>query len=332
MIELSIIIPMYNVEHTLHNSLDSLLKQTDKNFEVILVDDGSQDNTHAVAHTYIDQFSNFKYYYKENGGASSARNHGLKVAQGQYILFLDADDYYESHAIALLRHQLENTAADILCFGARSVDVDFTAIAEMTRLNDQIDTIDPKTIIINMLNYSYTNRVLAVAFNKVYKKEIIDRYDIQFCEDLRIGEDFVFNVEYFCHVHKVLEMNEILYNYYQSDQSLMRTGYDKFNILNVQKYKGILKKVFQKHEMHIDDKYIENFYISKFYGVVDNEAKAPSLKLGLQNVKTYCKHVKKKLSIASMTKKEKTYYIFIRSGLWYILFLIKYLKNKGGKR
>ena len=99
---ISVVVPVYNVEKYLHYAMESLLKQTYKNFEIILVNDGSTDNSGKLCDKYSEKYSNVKVFHKENGGLSDARNFGVKKAKGEFITFLDPDDYLEAYSLELL--------------------------------------------------------------------------------------------------------------------------------------------------------------------------------------------------------------------------------------
>ena len=99
---ISVILPVYNVENYLQYAMDSLKKQTYKNFEIILVNDGSTDNSGKLCDKYSEKYSNVKVFHKENGGLSDARNFGVKKAKGEFITFLDPDDYLEVYSLELL--------------------------------------------------------------------------------------------------------------------------------------------------------------------------------------------------------------------------------------
>lgn len=116
----SIIIPVYNVESYLAECFDSLLAQTYQKFEVICINDGSTDNSLAIVEQYSDKFSNFKFKTIENSGQSVARNIGLSLAQGDYILYLDSDDKIRADTLMLCTKQIETHQADIIMFEAQS--------------------------------------------------------------------------------------------------------------------------------------------------------------------------------------------------------------------
>lgn len=114
---ISVIVPIYNVERYVEKCLDSVLSQDFSDFEVVLVDDGSTDKSSAICQDYAFRNSKIKYFRKENGGLSSARNYGLDVSAGQYITFIDSDDYLDSRYLSHLHRLVDNHHADIAtCF------------------------------------------------------------------------------------------------------------------------------------------------------------------------------------------------------------------------
>ena len=113
---ISVIIPVYNVEKYLPECIESVLKQTHTNLEIILVDDGSPDNSPQICDEYAQKDSRIKVIHKENGGVSSARNEGLKIAKGEWISFIDADDWVEKNFCEILLNKAVKTQSDIaLC-------------------------------------------------------------------------------------------------------------------------------------------------------------------------------------------------------------------------
>lgn len=114
MTKISIIVPIYNVEKYLKRSLDSLVNQTLEDIEIILVDDGSTDNSHKIAEDYKENYSNVLLVTKENGGLSDARNFGLQYASGEYIAFIDSDDYVESQMFERMYNLSENGRKKLL--------------------------------------------------------------------------------------------------------------------------------------------------------------------------------------------------------------------------
>lgn len=120
---ISVILPVYNVENYLQYAMDSLKKQTYKNFEIILVNDGSTDNSGKLCDKYSEKYSNVKVFHKENGGLSDARNFGVKKAKGEFITFLDPDDYLEAYSLELLAGIQEKYNCDIVSTRVKATEL-----------------------------------------------------------------------------------------------------------------------------------------------------------------------------------------------------------------
>ena len=122
----SIIIPVYNTEKYLDRCLSSVFNQTFSDYEVIVVNDGSTDSSEEIVNEYKDNHSNLKYFYKKNGGLSSARNYGVSKSCGEYILFLDSDDYYELDLLLKLNDSIDD--CDVVRFGVQDICDDGTIV------------------------------------------------------------------------------------------------------------------------------------------------------------------------------------------------------------
>ena len=127
---ISIVLPIYNVENYIEKCMESVLNQTYKNIEIILVDDGSPDNCPIICDQYVKEDNRVKVVHKENGGLSDARNAGIKVANGDYITFIDSDDYVDKDYVEFLYNTIEETDADI-AIGGHRVIYDSGKIIEM---------------------------------------------------------------------------------------------------------------------------------------------------------------------------------------------------------
>ena len=122
----SIVIPVYNTEEYLDKCLSSVFGQSFSDFEVIVVNDGSTDSSEKIVSDYMKKYSNLKFFCKENGGLSSARNYGVSLCSGDYILFLDSDDYFETGLLEVLDREVSD--CDIVRFGVQDIYDDGTVI------------------------------------------------------------------------------------------------------------------------------------------------------------------------------------------------------------
>lgn len=183
----SIIVPIYNSEKYLKKCLGSICKQTYKNYEVLLIDDGSTDSSEIICKNYIKEDKRFSYYKKNQGGVSSARNMGILKSKGKYITFIDSDDFISEVHISTLASKMESY--DMSIVGYSKLD-NKNQLSVHTLLDMEVE----KDKLVNIILLD--SNVTGSPCNKMYKKEIIDKYQILFNENIKTGEDLVFNIEY----------------------------------------------------------------------------------------------------------------------------------------
>lgn len=191
--KVSIIVPCYNAEKYISESLDSILNQTYKNIEIICVDDGSTDKTREVIEEYAKNDSRITLICQENSYAGIARNNGIKNANGKYIMFLDADDFFEKNMIeVLLESALKNNSDIVLC-GAYKFDnitnnvTDFNNILRKNLIPENQDVFNAKDIPKDILNVTWD-----ATWNKLFRLDFIKENNLTF-QDTKVSEDVVFN-------------------------------------------------------------------------------------------------------------------------------------------
>ena len=190
----SIIIPVYNAEQTLERCLRSVQTQSFSEFEAIVVDDGSFDHSAAIARKYADTDYRFRYVYQKNQGVSAARNHGISKAVGEFIAFLDSDDQYKSEYLQQFNRLIaEYPECDHFWCGYESIDR-FGRGQEYIGCLD----VDGKVVISKRAKImSLHEKTLdAALWNKVFRKTLIDKYQLKMNEELSLGEDMLFNYAY----------------------------------------------------------------------------------------------------------------------------------------
>lgn len=177
---ISIVLPIYNVENYIEKCMESVLNQTYKNIEIILVDDGSPDNCPIICDQYVKEDNRVKVVHKENGGLSDARNAGIKVANGDYITFIDSDDYVDKDYVEFLYNTIEETDADIAIGGHRVIYDSGKIIEKETHENS---VLEPKKVLERIL---YDDGIDLSAWGKLYKRYLFN--DIKFPKG-RLFED-----------------------------------------------------------------------------------------------------------------------------------------------
>lgn len=218
----SIVVPVYKVENVLHYCIDSILNQTYKNFELILVDDGSPDNSGKICDEYAKKDNRIKVIHKENGGVSSARNCGIDAAKGKYICFVDSDDYVNKNYLEILiRTKSEHPEFDnIWCYFQTVTNYDSTGGNLIVDDNKNIYSVKD----IMTLHEKWLD---AGPVCKLYDRKIILENGLTFDSNLSLGEDLIFNFQYLdCTNGKILVIPKKLYSYVQvSDCSLSQKYY-----------------------------------------------------------------------------------------------------------
>ena len=210
---ISIIVPVYKVEKYLPECIESILKQTYSNLEIILVDDGSPDNSGKICDEYAEKDSRIKVIHKENGGVSSARNLGIEKSTGQYIAFIDADDYISNSYCEKILEKLKQENADCVACGYNRV---------YDNKIEEVISKEPYTL----NNIKFLEKILFVQSGlgfchmKLWKKSIIA--NIKFDEKLKVGEDAFFNMQASKNINKFYMLNEPLYNYRFNETSVVR--------------------------------------------------------------------------------------------------------------
>ena len=194
---LSVIIPVYNAEKYLKKSIDSVLNQTFKDFELILVDDGSSDGSLAICKEYEKKDGRVTALSQKNAGAGPARNAGIEAAKGKYMAFSDADDYLLINAYEVCISKIEETNADLLVFGVKTDIYD-----ENGNKTESVEEKIPATEYDNQKDcrenwvYLRKNMNMNSPCNKIYRSSVIKENDLKF-PDLRRMQDCVFNMRYY---------------------------------------------------------------------------------------------------------------------------------------
>lgn len=235
----SVIVPVYNVENILHYCIDSILKQTYSDFELILVDDGSTDKSGKICEKYAAKDTRIHVIHKENGGVSSARNCGIDNANGEYICFVDSDDYLELNYLEYLlgaKHQYPDSN-NIWCGFYVVSDYEKTVIQTTIDVKDDVSVYS-----LNQFMVLYQKWLMQQPWNKLYYARLIKDNNIRFQEDLSLGEDILFNLDYLNIVNgKIFVTNKPFYNYMRSDkESLDNKFYHNLNDI----YNRIFERLF----------------------------------------------------------------------------------------
>lgn len=241
--QISVIVPVYNVEKYLPQCIDSILKQDFSDFELLLIDDGSKDKSGLICDEYAWQDKRVKVFHRENGGVSSARNLGIDHAQGKYIAFIDSDDYIDVDYFSILMRdpadlavtgyvQFSNSNEDKIIYHSSFIE----AIYRFEEFKDGISL---------LLNRNHTT-----PWNKLFKTKIIKEYHIYFDPKIRFAEDTVFVQTYLFYSNVIVFQGGMPYHYrsYENEDSFFRYNltsneYIHTMQMELQAYENLVNKV-----------------------------------------------------------------------------------------
>ena len=250
---ISIIVPIYNVEKYLNKCIESIVNQTYENIEIILIDDGSNDNSGIICDEYAKKDNRIIVVHKENGGVSSARNKGLKIAKGEWISFVDADDWIEQTFCQTLLNKVTQEQADIaLCGYNRITDNRI----EKINANNQEVFLNSNEYLVKSLN---PQTGFGFCHMKLIKKEVLK--SISFNERIEVGEDALFNIQLSTYIKKAVFLKQPLYNYRINNQSVVKR-YDE-NYAN--KYLKSMKIIEEYIWQEYNEENEENIEIKQNY-------------------------------------------------------------------
>ncbi|WP_443738958.1 glycosyltransferase family 2 protein [Treponema sp.] len=305
--KISCIVPVYNVEKYLRRCVDSILNQTFTDFELILVDDGSPDNSPAICDEYAVKDSRIKVIHKVNGGVSSARNVGLDVAKGEWICFVDSDDLIEADYMQKMYEAAINNNSDFIMCGIQQI------AGYETLKNNYKKKIKKNTVcknrreflqkIIRLRSRLENAVVLHSPVNKLFCASLLN--GIRFREDLLVCEDYVFNLHYFYQIKSAVFLYDELYVYLLNTSSAThnfkskyiedilfalsetKNFYDK-NHLNHHSYNIYRNSVFYQCLVNYISEYVNKSQSLEQLVSFQNKFKFYYLFFGGLNIKQFC--------------------------------------------
>ena len=290
-IKISIVIPVYNAEKYLSQCIESVCNQTLQEIEIIVVNDGSTDNSYNIIKEWQPKDSRIKFIDSANLGVSNARNLGLDAARGQYIGFIDADDWVETDMFQQLSEMISSNDSDLAICNIMVHQNSNKSYERLKLVDEKIDIESDKLSFLNMMmdfRFDYSN------WNKLYKREIIIENKIRFVSGMKIWEDLLFNLQYTYYASKVILVNQSLYHYRIHEESVMSKSnphlIGQFNVL-FESYQSFCetqeeKKMFDffNHKMA---EIVYNNLIPRFCNKIKNENRS-----NIYFVKTLNKYLK----------------------------------------
>ncbi len=253
---ISIIVPIYNAENYLEKCIQSLINQTYGNIEIILINDGSTDNSKKICANYVEKDKRIKLINQKNSGVSIARNKGIDVAQGQYICFVDSDDYISQEFVEIMTNKIITNKADLAICNINNVG--------NKRIKVQNSSPYKNNTITKEDYYKNINSFGGFLWNKIFKKSLIGNLRLE--EDIYYCEDELFVINYVEKCNKITCVNEPLYFYCTHSNSLSswKDGWNEKKITIIKAKKKALI-ILSKYKFSV----YKDYYLKCLYNFID---------------------------------------------------------------
>ena len=247
---ISVIVPIYNAEKYLHRCIKRILDQDYTDFELLLIDDGSTDNSGTICDEYAIKENRIRVFHKENGGVSSARNWGLDKAIGEYIMFVDSDDYMLPGMLEVMLSTLESKKADLVVCGTTETGGGYwRPIADVDYSINQLKE--------NFVSLLHTE-LLSPPWNKIYKKEIIGSN--RFCEDISFGEDLLFNIQYLEKCENISLIKESPFYHEKENENSLVVKFNRNRLFDIEKVWVVVDR-FSEDKKGLYSKYLRDLTV-----------------------------------------------------------------------
>ncbi|RSJ96740.1 glycosyltransferase [Streptococcus cristatus] len=320
---LTVVIPVYNVEKYLKRCIESVLVQGWHNYDIVLVDDGSTDSSPQICDDYVKAYDFISVIHKENGGVSEARNTGISNAEGEYVYFLDSDDWIEPNTFSDLAEVIESDQYDIISFNQEFVKSEHDIIKSDSKRTKRLTG---KEALIDMFSYGF---ITGFTTDKIYRKALFTKNTIQFPVG-KYYEDLGTNYKLVLAAKKVYATNQKYYHYLIDNPDSITQSWnekkfrDMFGFYKEVFYSDFVRSQLNQEELHISQLYYVNglthilasLYKSKLdknYGEITSEVQQE-----LEKNKMTCSEVK---SIPNRIK-----YLLYRLHLLKLAFAIQGMK------
>lgn len=305
----SVIIPVYNVEKYIDRCLKSIISQNYDDLEIIVIDNGSTDSSGSICDTYASEYSNISVYHIENHGVGAARNFGLSKARGEFIYFVDSDDYLVGNLFADFADKLVSDL-DLAVFSYyNSFEEDLTE-KQRTEKSLPFKGSYDKDGFIKIFNDLFLSDMLYTVWNKFYRREFLIKTNISF-EKYELGEDVRFNLNVYRNVNKVYLSQDSYYVYVIGRKGSAMSGYNPKRLQ------------YQLQELKLLDSLLKDWHIDS--SNLDNTVKARILMGNIYNISKQKLLVTKKVKLVKEICKSKDMADFIRNDSSILNPLIKML-------
>lgn len=340
-VKVSVIVPVYNVEKYLDRCIESLLKQSLKEIEIILIDDGSPDKCPMMCDKYAKMYENIVVIHKQNAGLGMARNSGMEIARGEYIAFVDSDDYVDEDMCYKLYNVAKNNKAEIVIAGSYYSESDCKKTQITSDTNEEmVFTGEDTRLLALYMTGSLPDNPLDVEYamcvwKGIYSKQLIEQYNIHFVSERElISEDLIFHYDILQYAQKVTIVPGCFYHYCLNNESLTKVYNKERFCKNIQLY-DYVTKLLKKRGYPKDSKiYAERLMLArtrvcieqivKHYGVFHMKTRQEILNICNNEVLT---EILKNYPIYKLPIKQRIFTYMIKFRLYIGMSLLIKLNN-----
>lgn len=260
MLDISVIVPVYNVEHLVERCLDSLINQSLKNIEIIVINDGSTDGSLEIVKKYSTKYPDLVFLFEqENAGLSETRNNGIKLSRGKYIYFIDSDDYIEPNTLETLLEVAQKNNADYVIDGFKTVEENGDFIEKFAvkfPVYDQVFT---------PLEHKESFLIHHAVWNRLYDAKMLKENELKFMPDIWY-EDLLFSRQVLLHSKRAVITNHFFLNYVQREGSLMSSRGSDRNLDIIRVFEALIsyykkEDMYQYYESEIEFLALQDLYM-----------------------------------------------------------------------
>lgn len=332
----SVIVPIYKVEAYLKKCIESILSQTYENFELILVDDGSPDKSPEICDEYAKKDKRIKVIHKENGGLVSARNIGIKSSVGNYICYVDGDDWIVPNLLEDMNSIiLQNENIDIIIFNIEKIYKDHTEniefyVQEGLYNKERLEKEVYPYMMYDSRKPFCTGLIFPAACNKIYKRELLVNHHCE-NEEIKMGEDNAFVFECMLYANQVYFYNKILYKYNQLNPTSFANSYDNNRFKNNKILISYIENRIGSQSEMIDNQ-INAFKVYWLFMAIFHEVKCKRpIFVSRKHIKTQIKQTKSlsNIKLKSLPKSAQCYLILLKLHLYLLALIGAKIINKG---
>lgn len=321
MIKFSVVMPVYNAQDSLNKSIGSLINQSYKEWELIAVDDGSTDESLKILKELANKDNRIKVYTKQNGGPGSARNFGIKHCNGDYIAFLDSDDYFEKDYFEIVNLKINSQKNVDIVFIGRILEKENGKITNINDVSKYKKYTKNELISLQMMGILPWGPCIKLGKSKIVKECLFS--------DLDVGEELIYSFELLKKSKNIIFIDNKLYHYVYNDNGQHKKGGNDpwWEVSKKMKDYLILNHEYKKYEKSINGLAIRSLTIAIYRSCCESKFREAKLKIK-ELVNKYSKEFNINEYNNLMDKKTKIIMFFIKIKLYYIVYLASKYKSK----